>query len=299
MLVVDPNMRYRSPLKVIFRKSMEKFTAGDVLEIEVIRTTGYMQCYLNRQIITLLDAHKVPPEIVLSLQQRMLDRLRNAHTNPDEASHLLRLHFSRKISKETDRIIKHAGLTLSDPYIQGLISAFKAQHIHELETKARVHIEDGCCLIGGLDEYAVLKPRQVFVQYTNPRTEKSIIHIGPVMVAKFPCLHPGDVLLLEAVDAEELQSKRDVILFPQTGDRPLPNQTAGSDLDGDIYFITWNEALFPSKQTDPMDYSAPKPPPESHPDKLIEDVIKFFGKYITNDNLGRISTAHVRAPHAK
>ncbi len=293
MLVVDPHLT-GSTYKVVFRKSMKKFTTSDTLEIEVIRTTSYMNCYLNRQIITLLDSHGVDAAVFLSLQAEMLDRLRNANINPEEARSLLQMHFRRRVAKETEAIIrKHPKIALEDHYIQGIINAIKAQHIRELETRARVHVEEGCCLIGGLDEYEVLQPRQVFIQYTPPNSTTPIIKTGKVMVAKFPCLHPGDILLLEAVNHAALHHINNMIIFPQKGDRPLPNQTAGSDLDGDIYFITWQESLFPAQQIEPMDYTAPDPPRESTPEHMIEDVIKFFGKYIINDNLGKISTAHV------
>lgn len=39
-----------------------------------------------------------------------------------------------------------------------------------------------------------------------------------------------------------------------TGFRPHPNECSGSDLDGDIYFVSWDPDLIPSRQIPPMEY---------------------------------------------
>jgi len=40
--------------------------------------------------------------------------------------------------------------------------------------------------------------------------------------------------------------------------RPHPNECSGSDLDGDIYFVSWDPDLIPPRQENPMDH-APSP----------------------------------------
>jgi RNA-dependent RNA polymerase len=84
--------------------------------------------------------------------------------------------------------------------------------------------------------------------------------VGTVVVAKNPCLHPGDIRILEAVDVPELHHLVDCLVFPQNGERPHPNEASGSDLDGDLYFVTWDEKLIPpgKKSWNPMDYSPPE-----------------------------------------
>lgn len=53
---------------------------------------------------------------------------------------------------------------------------------------------------------------------------------GPVVVTRNPCLHPGDVRQLEAVDAPQLRHLVDCIVFPRQGSRPHPNEMAGNEL---------------------------------------------------------------------
>ncbi|KAL3746581.1 hypothetical protein ACJRO7_015528 [Eucalyptus globulus] len=81
---------------------------------------------------------------------------------------------------------------------------------------------------------------------------------GYVVVAKNPCLHPGDVRILEAVDAPELHHLYDCLVFPQNGERPHANEASGSDLDGDLYFVTGEENLVPpsKKSWTPMQYES-------------------------------------------
>ena len=59
---------------------------------------------------------------------------------------------------------------------------------------------------------------------------------GPVVLAKHPVSHRGDVRLVQAVDpgpySPLAEAYKNVVVFSQKGDRPLPNMLAGSDLVG-------------------------------------------------------------------
>jgi len=50
--------------------------------------------------------------------------------------------------------------------------------------------------------------------------------------------YAGDMLELWAVDLPELYHLNDVIVFSTRGERPDFNKIAGSDLDGDGYFVS-------------------------------------------------------------
>jgi len=53
---------------------------------------------------------------------------------------------------------------------------------------------------------------------------------GPVVVTRNPCLHPGDVRHLEAVEVPRLGHLVDCIVFPRRGSRPHPNEMAGNEI---------------------------------------------------------------------
>ena len=82
---------------------------------------------------------------------------------------------------------------------------------------------------------------QVFVQYSAVETRadrddeddefnknKRIVLRGPVVVTRNPCLHPGDVRQLEAIDVPGLCHLVDCVVFPRQGSRPHPNEMAGN-----------------------------------------------------------------------
>lgn len=114
--------------------------------------------------------------------------------------------------------------------------------------------------MGCLDEIGVLEHGQCFIQASIPsltncfskhgsrfsgsKNDRHVV-VGTVVIAKNPCLHPGDIRILEAVDIPALHHLVDCLIFPQKGDRPHANEASGSDLDGDLYFVTWDECLIP------------------------------------------------------
>jgi hypothetical protein len=55
--------------------------------------------------------------------------------------------------------------------------------------------------------------------------DSTCIIVGKVVVTKNPCLHPGDIRVLDAVYNEELEEKglRDCLVFPQKGPRYVYN----------------------------------------------------------------------------
>ena len=118
-----------------------------------------------------------------------------------------------------------------------------------------------------------------------------ISSIGTVLVTKNPCLHPGDFRKLEAVRVDALeQHNRDCIVFSTQGNRPNFDEMAGSDLDGDQYWVYWGHELEIKTAAEPLNYpSAPKKDlGRVTNDLIIEHVLDTF----TDKAPGVISNTH-------
>jgi RNA-dependent RNA polymerase len=129
---------------------------------------------------------------------------------------------------------------------------------------------------------------------------------GDVAVTRNPCLHPGDVRKLQAVSdinvVARLSHMKDCIVFSRRGPRPVTDMMAGGDLDGDRFFVTWEESIVqhikeepPAKYVEPdFGNQSPKKDPPKSPSKLSlsEQMVNFFLDYQEKNDLGLLTTAH-------
>ena len=117
-------------------------------------------------------------------------------------------------------------------------------------------------MMGVVDETGLLEPGQCFLQRKKNSDSWPRIHSGPLLVAKNPSYHKGDMRVLNAVVVPQLKHIVNCIVFPNHGTRPhsdgmiftviythsansRDSEIAGSDLDGDQYFVCWDPQLIP------------------------------------------------------
>ena len=109
-----------------------------------------------------------------------------------------------------------------EPYLSMLLQTFRASKLQELKTKSRIFIPQGRAMMGCLDETCTLKYGQVFIQASYGADDnRKFVVTGKVAVAKNPCLHPGDVRVLHAVNVPDLHHMFDCVVFPQQGPRQV------------------------------------------------------------------------------
>ncbi|KAK3219293.1 hypothetical protein Dsin_013263 [Dipteronia sinensis] len=300
VVAVDPT----STVKLSLRKSMSKYDSNST-SLDVLACSRYQPCFLNRQLITLMSTLGVRDCVFEKKQREAVAQLDAILTDPERAHEALDLMAS---SRENANVLKEM-LTCDykpdeEPYLSMMLQTFRALHLQELRGRTRIFVQNGQAMMGCLDETGTLEYGQVFVQYSGSRCHHpdntSPVFSGrrynivesKVVVAKNPCLHPGDMRVLKAVDVPALHHMVDCIVFPAKGKRPHPNECSGSDLDGDVYFVCWDPDLIPPHQVPPMDYT-PAPAKVSDNDVTIEDIEEYFADYIMNDSLGVICNAHV------
>ncbi|KAL2518693.1 RNA-dependent RNA polymerase 1 [Abeliophyllum distichum] len=273
VVAVDPT----SPWKLSLRRSMWKYDSENT-KLDVLAWSKYQPCFMNRQIITLLSTLGVEDHVFEKKQREAVAQLDTLLVDPSRAEEAL-----------------------------DLMSPGENTNILKEMLRCGYQPDEARQMMGCLDETGSLEYGQVFVQfsgagrrrfyedfhslYDNKSDDYNFIVKGMVAVAKNPCLHPGDVRKLMAVDVPALRHMVDCVVFPQKGRRPHPNECSGSDLDGDIYFVCWDPDLIPPKQSLPMDYT-PAPSTQQDHDVTIEEVEEYFTNYIVNDSLGIIANAH-------
>ena len=135
---------------------------------------------------------------------------------------------------------------------------------------------------------------EIFVQLSKGKDDKPEVIVGPMLLARNPSLHPGDIRVVRGVDVLALRHLKDVVVLPQTGDRDLSGMCSGGDLDGDDYLVMWDQDILPPEDQwnhEPMDYTAPVP--IEVPEVTTNDITSFFVTYIKNDSLPQIAHAHL------
>ena len=124
--------------------------------------------------------------------------------------------------------------------------------------KLRTLIPHSRNIFGVCDPCGVLHYGQCFIRPTIRGKPHTVT--GRVTVGKNPCYLLGDIRVLEAVDDPRLHHLVDCLVFPTEGKRPHPSEIAGSDLDGDEYFVCWDEDLIPPSLREPYGYPAVESP---------------------------------------
>ncbi|KAL6583859.1 RNA-dependent RNA polymerase 2 [Orobanche minor] len=293
--------------KLALRSSMCKFDSDNCM-LNITKWSVSQSCYLNREIVTLLSTLGVEDNVFLAMQEVQLQELGRMLTDNEAAINVLESTGGGEINSILTRMLVHGYEPKKQPYLLKMLKSHLETQLLDLRSRCRIFVPKGRVLVGCLDETGFLEYGQVYVRVTMNKSEMqcgdqtyfkrvdastSVVR-GKVVVTKNPCLHPGDVRVLEAVWDVKLQENNlvDCLVFPQKGDRPHPNECSGGDLDGDLYFISWDENLIPSRTVTPMDYTGRRPRIMDH-DVTLAEIQKFFADYMISDTLGTISTAHL------
>jgi RNA-dependent RNA polymerase len=284
--------------KIYCRDSQIKFHVEkkDINYFELCDYSRYIQSYLNRQIIILLSALGIEDRKFIKKLEDYKKKLNDQDfvlglIHYAEWNQMLRRMNSCGINRTNDRLLK------------SIIESNLDILYNDIKKKARIYVEESAYVIGIMDEYDVLEYGQAYLQIK--RDDFNIILNKKCVVAKCPCLHPGDIRILdfkkynrndESTKKYEILNKyENVIIFPSKGKRPHPDECSGSDLDGDNYFIFYDEDLIPKKPIEPMSYLVDDQNKKGEVKKnfTINDVIEYFAEYTNLNSLGLIGDAHL------
>ncbi|OBT57998.1 hypothetical protein VE04_02007 [Pseudogymnoascus sp. 24MN13] len=311
ILAISPDAKGQ---EIHIRKSQTKFTA-EYMGLEIIRTSNHSVATLNRQTITILSALGVEDHVFNWMLDEQLSNYVDAMNDPDKALELLGRYVDENhMTMMIAAMVLDGFMRTNEPFVLSLLHLWRSWSIKLLKEKAKIIVEKGAFVLGCTDETQTLRGHskttnsgkgtitaedidklpQIYLQVTDRKDPRhNVIIEGLCLVGRNPSLHPGDIRVVQAVDVPALHHLRDVVVFSQLGDRDVPGMCSGGDLDGDDFFVIWDQDLLPREwNAEPMDYTAPPPVKLDRPVE-INDVMSFFVKYMKSDTLPTIAHAHL------
>ncbi|RYP01261.1 hypothetical protein DL764_006264 [Monosporascus ibericus] len=284
------------------RPSMVKFESPDQENLEICDIANKpIPLVLNRQMIKVLEDMGCSEEWFFKIQNRELNRLRMITASVDNTVVFLKrqkvadqIRFSQLI-----RRLHILGIDYKrDQFLCSVVETVVLRELRLLKNKARIPVEKGVTLFGIVDEYGLLEEDEIFLTFDGlPGTHYRDLDNRQVLVTRSPALHPGDIQIRRAVvppNGHPLLSLSNCVVFSQKGERDLPSQLSGGDLDGDIYNIIWDDFAVSSckREFAPADY--PRVPPLDIRRSVVrEDMTDFFVHFMATDQLGLIAIKHM------
>ncbi|KAJ3053523.1 hypothetical protein HK097_004117 [Rhizophlyctis rosea] len=209
VLAIQPSLD-KSPIQIQYRKFMNKFPCTD--DCFGVATDGFSKPYtygrLNQQIVMLLSARGISDEALLDCQSEYFQMVEKMTTDPETAFRFL---YMRNCFKAAEMLVEE-GLT-----DRVLVDVRKAQRAeinswrkdarkeNELgKQKLNVLVQKSRFVFGVSDPTGQLEEGECFIRATRDGVPRTVI--GNVVVVRNPCLHPGDILVLEArVDGQRIE----------------------------------------------------------------------------------------------
>ena len=275
------------------RPSQEKFPA-DVTNLGICGVAKRaLPFYLNRPMVKVLEDLGVRPAAFEVLQAQAIRKLREIAESPINAAAFLERNDVGVVANLPwlfERLF-HMGIPVfEDRFLWSIVELTVLTNLRDLKYRMRIPVEKGVTLYGIMDETNTLKEGEIYVSALG---RDQIF--GSVAITRSPALHPGDIQLAKAVavsDDSPLRQLLNTVVFSQCGERDLPSQLSGGDLDGDMFNIFYDPLIMPSRTVAPANY--PRVAPENIGRSVeLQDMTDFMVKFMANDQLGRIATLHL------
>lgn len=287
-------LMYSTHYIIASRPSMNK-CESDSNELRIVKTAQYTPLHLNREIITLLESlGGIDWDVSTALNDMQESQLSSAlamFTDVNTAMQKLSALLDKTLVTD---VVESGFDILSEPMWLSVIRLAYDKTIHSLTSKTRIFIDRGCLLVGVPDNHSCLGPNEVFLRIQRKGDEALMVIVGPVIMYRNPCLHPGDVLSVTAVDRPELWHLVNVlVLSTHKAGLALAAACSGGDLDGDQFAVIYDQRLIPPSalHVAPLDYgSIATGVMEDDPQSTLED---FVCRVYTNNTLGRIAHMHL------
>jgi RNA-dependent RNA polymerase len=308
---------------MMVRKSMIKMQTGsaDDSTLCVVSYAKRFPLHLNREIITLLTSIELmgrdansnasfdPTAALMQKMETVLQDEANMFVDTGCASRELQAALPYTLWRYFEVAKKHNVDVLQDPFWVSILQTRYRFKLQSLVEKTRIPVADGALLLGIPDPLGILQEGEIFVhlESTTAEGEFRVLRETNVAIWRNPCLHPGDVRVVTAVDYPQLHQWKNVVIFP-CKDGLVKNMAlscSGGDLDGDHFYVMWDSELVPPRSavvaplkyqdlSDITDVSGQSPFHQSRQTYFDNTkVSSFVRKVFGNDFLGRIAHMHL------
>ena len=274
----------KSAIKVIFRKSQKKFEVKEKeIMLNIVSWVNTVESLptasLNSEFIMILDGLDKNGSLgirdyIVSLFKNSLQDIIESTDDPMKA--YSKLFFGSDISEFS---IKYSSLLLA---CEGKLSETLDANTHKIiknqilkqhlvpticERKYNISVENSFYLMGIIDETGTLKEDEVFVSYRDSNGGIQYLDNVNVVVSKTPCYCLSEMRVVKTKNVPQMNHLVNCIAFSKNGNRPLPNCLSGGDLDGDQYFVSFNQILCRFQNEAPIEY----PKDSSKPKTMVKN----------------------------
>ena len=282
--------------EVMFRKSMKKFESSHNM-LEVLNYSFSIPLFLNRHVILLLSSFGVPDEVFLDLQHNDLVKYMEALTEDDKA-----LSFVKSNSTIFDWDLLPTDQVAQEPFFRQMLISNTVQLISGIIKHAHIFLPKGRVLMGVLDETNTLEYGEVYAHIVEDGVDIELE--CKVVVFRNPCVLPSDIRVLFARSRTRCNSKlRDLyqncLVLPAKGRNSHAQECSGGDLDGDLYYVIWDERVIPPKLSPPglkvveVETITTKELASKKSESSHYEMMQFFCDYLSKNQLGIIANAHL------
>ncbi|KAK4553479.1 hypothetical protein LTR86_009536 [Recurvomyces mirabilis] len=287
--------------RLCLRSNMEKFSGSTSRTLEICGAAlKPLPMVLNRQFVKILEDLGVPTDSFLELQRHAVDRLRCRLNNVNNTAGLMdEIETTRaaRISELITRLDEIGVDFRADAFLYSIVEMAVMTKMRDIKYRGRIPVEQGATLYGIMDETGFLEEGEIYVAMeAGPDGGRHTIVRKRIVVTRSPAMHPGDVQLVNAVevpDTSPLKDLRNVVVFSSKGQRDLPSQLSGGDLDGDLYNVVWDPRLMPEFAVVSADY--PKVTPfELNRQVTSKDMSDHFIRIMETDQLGILCNVHMQ-----
>ena len=303
VFAVDPELIKNT---VLFRESQKKFESEDTA-LNICSVANYKEACLNRQFIILLNSLGVKDEVFEKIEDNIMNKYLELLVDPikilsndKSINYEFKSLLNRFIPTFDDFFAKKINL-LNEPLFSQFINIFVYSKLINIKYNGKLNDKRCVCLMGVLDETNTLKEDQVYIHlvHSNEYSRINKILNQKVTVYRSPSLYPGDIKILNAVKNPYLEHMVNVIVFSKKGKRPTFNKLSGGDLDGDRYFITYNDYItnnIKDINCEPLEdpkYSIKNNIFPKYKKITIDDSIDCIIKAAQNDLVGILCDSHM------